>query len=151
MRSVDDHTPSPPPSPRDTRPISVRDVLRENEPPQPEVTLPGRTFSWKGESWWVQELGHSRIGRRDDQRARILLLGFRRDGDPEGEFSLEAMVRGDGVNALSEIQLEEAAGAAVPFRALPGNGASPQPGSRRDRGEPRTPRRGSPPRRGPGR
>jgi len=143
--------PSPPPSARDTRPISVRDVLREHEPPQPEVTLPGRTFSWKGESWWAQELGHSRIGRREDQGVRILLLGFRREGDPEGEFALEATVRGPGVNALSETQLEEAAGAAVPFRALPAASAAPHPGPRREGADVRAPRRGRPPRRGPGR
>lgn len=75
------------------KPTPVRRFVAEVHGTAGEVEFPGREFEVDGARWWIQELGRTRSGRREDRGAVLILAGFRplpaREGDDPGE-------RGDG-------------------------------------------------------
>lgn len=80
------------------------------------MTFPGRTFQWNGQEWWAQELGRTRAGRREDTGASLVLVGFRSSSGDAPDFSLEILAGAGSLQELSEVELQELAEAAVPFR-----------------------------------
>lgn len=111
--------PGPPPPARELKPTPVRDALADAEAPSQDVTLPGRSFTLEGQSWWAQELGRTRTGRREDPGALLLLIGFRPADADAGAFQREALVQGDSLEAFTLDELAEVAAEAGPFRPVP--------------------------------